>query len=307
MKKFIITTTILPPTEAIKQYDAMEDWQLIVTGDLKSPDEYPLNRGLYFDWRYQQQNYRDLCGLIGPNSTSRGRMIAVIEAWKLGADIICTIDDDNFPYDNWGKNIYLGKKTLVDVRGEDLCYNPLGRFDPNKWHRGFPLELLPTNPCKPYQMEIEPALQSNLWDGDPDVDAIVRLCLKPQMYFPRSITPFCGKRFMPINSQNTMFLAKYAMDWGPFAFIGRAEDIWAGYVFQAMHPDSTVYGEATVLHEQVRSMDSLYRDLEDELYGHRHTHRFLFDIEKDGLKQAMRNHFPALALEAWDLYRSHFA
>ena len=34
-KKFIITTTINYPTEAIKKFDSMEDWKLIVIGDKK--------------------------------------------------------------------------------------------------------------------------------------------------------------------------------------------------------------------------------------------------------------------------------
>jgi len=37
MKKFIISTTINPPTEAIKKFDNLKDWNLIISGDLKTP------------------------------------------------------------------------------------------------------------------------------------------------------------------------------------------------------------------------------------------------------------------------------
>ena len=48
MKKFIITTTINHPTEAIIKYDNLKDWQLIVIGDLKTPKNYKLKNGIYF-------------------------------------------------------------------------------------------------------------------------------------------------------------------------------------------------------------------------------------------------------------------
>jgi hypothetical protein len=45
MRKIIVTTTINPPTEAILKFDAMEDWDLVVIGDLKTPKDYALKRG----------------------------------------------------------------------------------------------------------------------------------------------------------------------------------------------------------------------------------------------------------------------
>ncbi|MCL5053068.1 MAG: hypothetical protein M1447_04525 [Gammaproteobacteria bacterium] len=47
MMKTIVTTTINPPTEAIRRYDEMEDWNLIVIGDRKTPSDYRLERGRY--------------------------------------------------------------------------------------------------------------------------------------------------------------------------------------------------------------------------------------------------------------------
>jgi len=42
MKKVIVTTTINAPTEAIRRFDVMPDWHLIVIGDLKTPEDYVL-------------------------------------------------------------------------------------------------------------------------------------------------------------------------------------------------------------------------------------------------------------------------
>ena len=44
MKKVIVTTTINKPTIAIKKFDEMKDWTLIVVGDLKTPKNYKLKR-----------------------------------------------------------------------------------------------------------------------------------------------------------------------------------------------------------------------------------------------------------------------
>jgi hypothetical protein len=36
MKKYIATTTINPPTEALIKYSKLKDWTVIVAGDLKT-------------------------------------------------------------------------------------------------------------------------------------------------------------------------------------------------------------------------------------------------------------------------------
>ena len=41
MKKYIVTTTIQPPTEATLKFTEKKDWKLIVVGDTKTPhNEY---------------------------------------------------------------------------------------------------------------------------------------------------------------------------------------------------------------------------------------------------------------------------
>ena len=38
MKKYIVTTTIQSPTKATIKYSEMSDWQLVVVGDKKTPE-----------------------------------------------------------------------------------------------------------------------------------------------------------------------------------------------------------------------------------------------------------------------------
>ena len=110
MKKFIISTTINPPTEAIKKFDNLKDWNLIVSGDLKTPPNYKLKNGIYISPKDQEKISKKLSNLIGWNCIQR-RNFAMIMAYKQGADIIATIDDDNIPFANWGKNLLIEKKS----------------------------------------------------------------------------------------------------------------------------------------------------------------------------------------------------
>ena len=103
MLKAIVTTTINPPTEALIKFAEMKDWKLFVAGDLKTPHE------AYKDWNYihpeeQSKKYEKLSQLIGWNCIQR-RNIGYIEAYKWGARIIASVDDDNIPYENWGETL----------------------------------------------------------------------------------------------------------------------------------------------------------------------------------------------------------
>ena len=98
MKKIIATTTINPPTEALLKYASMPDWHVIVAGDLRTPhDLYEnLDNVTYLSPDNQLENYPVLSELIGWKCIQR-RNFAILEAYKLGADIIAIIDDDNIP------------------------------------------------------------------------------------------------------------------------------------------------------------------------------------------------------------------
>ena len=45
--KFIISTTINSPTEAIKRFDNMHHWKLVVVGDKKTPKNFKLKNGVF--------------------------------------------------------------------------------------------------------------------------------------------------------------------------------------------------------------------------------------------------------------------
>ena len=101
MRKVIVTTTINPPTEAIRLYDAMVDWQLIVIGDLKTPKDYRLDRGTYIDPAGQEKYDKALSDALGWNCIQR-RNFALLVAHDMKADVVAVVDDDNIPLLGWG-------------------------------------------------------------------------------------------------------------------------------------------------------------------------------------------------------------
>ena len=47
MTKVIVTTTINPPTEALRKFGAMPDWELVVIGDKKTPSDFHIEGATY--------------------------------------------------------------------------------------------------------------------------------------------------------------------------------------------------------------------------------------------------------------------
>ena len=94
LKKFIVCTSINKPTLAIKKFDAMRDWKLVVVGDKKTPKNYKLKNGNYLSPSAQEKIDKKLSELIGWNCIQR-RNFGILYAWKSGADIVAVVDDDN--------------------------------------------------------------------------------------------------------------------------------------------------------------------------------------------------------------------
>lgn len=112
MKKIIVATTINQPTEAIRKFDALDGWELIVIGDKKTPKDYALERGTYAGPEAQEAFAKPLSDALGWNLVQR-RNIGYLMAYDRGADVIATVDDDNIPYDFWGAEPLVGGPATV--------------------------------------------------------------------------------------------------------------------------------------------------------------------------------------------------
>ena len=300
MKKFIVTTTINPVTEAIDLFDSMPDWTLIVIGDKKTPAGYRLSRGQYISPEQQEKISPGLSAAIGWNCIQR-RNIGLLLAYQQGADIVAVIDDDNIPLPGWGQNLMLGQHTEVDYYESDQdCFDPVGATNhANLWHRGFPLQMLSTRKYgTPLKRTILPAIQADFWNGDPDIDAICRMEHAPDCDFDRSCFPMASNKLSPFNSQNTFLSRSVIPDYFLFPHVGRMDDIWAAFYVQSLG-HQVVFGAPSVY--QQRNEHDLTVDFTKEVLGYENNHRIVADLNRD--PESIKNYLPGRSIYAWQLYQ----
>lgn len=304
MKRFIVTTTINSPTEATLKFCQKQDWEFVIVGDLKTPhDEYyklveKYSNVIYLDPNLQEILYKNLSDAIGWNKVMR-RNIGYLCAYQRGAGIIASIDDDNIPYDNWGKNINIGKEVIVDCwTSENGIFDPLSVTNAKHiWHRGYPSELIPTRHNIKYMGKVKRTvlIQADLWDGVPDIDATNRIIHEPRLKLE---TPdlFCSTNIAPFNSQNTFLSREIIPEYMVIPYIDRMDDIWASYIIQKKFPNSVVFSKPSVYQERHEPHTRNIKDLKDEILGYEHTLDFIngkFEL-------------PELAQKAYDIYRESF-
>ena len=201
LKKFIVCTSINKPTLAVKKFDLMKDWNLVIVGDKKTKKNYKLKNGVYLSPKKQEKIDKKLSDLIGWNCIQR-RNFGILYAWKNGADIVAVVDDDNIPYKNWGKNLLINNKTKVNFyKTNALAFDPISATNhKNLWHRGFPIQILDRrNNVKKQQKIIKPDIQADFWNGDPDIDAICRMEHHPICKFKDKYFPLASNKVSPFN------------------------------------------------------------------------------------------------------------
>lgn len=319
MKRAIVTTTINPPTEALMKFlkiAYVDDWHLFIVGDQKTPhEEYKKleSKGVmtYITPDDQEAMSVELSDAIGWNCIQR-RNFGLIAAYNWGAEIIATIDDDNIPYDGWGRNCRVGTRAEISLFSPGMpVFDPLFMLSPEIWHRGFPIQLLPDRrPSMPRRAKREVLVQADLWDGDPDVDAVCRIAIHPEISFQQGLPDFGGTVMGPFNSQNTFLHRDCFPDYFLFPHIGRMDDIFASYYVQAKFPDSVIYAKASVF--QDRNIHDLSKDLDAELIGYKHALDFVNWVQDpkhghfDGGLQLWPEFMPRKAIDAFKLYRDCF-
>lgn len=303
MKKVLVTTTISSPTEAIEGFQAMRDWDLVVVGDLKTPKDYHLDRGVYVTPQEQEKYDRALSDAIGWNSIQR-RNFGFLWARDMKADIVAVVDDDNIPLQGWGQNLLLGQEIEVDYYETDLpAFDPVGATNhKNLWHRGFPLQLLPRRDySRKTRKKIRVDVQADFWNGDPDIDAICRMEHAPECNFDAKYFPMASNKIGPFNSQNTFLRGDLLKDYFVIPHVGRMDDIWAGYHLQAKGY-RVVYNRASVY--QKRHVHDLTRDMKGEYLGYEHNLQIVQDLAVD--PGALLAYLPGRAAWAFQLYQRHF-
>lgn len=302
LKKFIVTTTINPVTEAIDLFDSLPDWNLIVIGDKKTPEGYKLGNGLYVSPTDQEKLAPELSEAIGWNCIQR-RNFGLLLAYRYGADVVAVVDDDNIPLPGWGDNLMIGSSVEVNYyETEQNCFDPVGATNhPHLWHRGFPLQMLSKRDyTKQSKKFITPAIQADFWNDDPDIDAVCRMEHAPECEFDSTCFPIASNKIAPFNSQNTFLSRSVIPDYFLFPHVGRMDDIWAAFYVQSLG-HRVVFGPASVY--QRRNEHDLTVDFTKEVIGYENNHRLLSDLYQD--PESITKYLSGRSIRAWQLYKKY--
>jgi len=303
LKKFIVCTSINKPTLAVKKFDAMKDWELVIVGDKKTPKNYKLKNGIYLSPKKQENIDKKLSDLIGWNCIQR-RNFGILYAWKNGADIVAVVDDDNIPYKNWGKKLLIDKKTKTNFYNtKSVAFDPISVTNhKNLWHRGFPIQILDQRNNAKKQTKIMKAdIQADFWNGDPDIDAICRMEHHPICKFKDKYFPLASNQVSPFNSQNTFISKKVLPHYFLFPHIGRMDDIWASF-YVLSKGFKVVYNKASVF--QKRNEHDLTKDMLKEFIGYENNLNLIKDLKKN--INNINSYIPERSRLAFLRYQTHF-
>jgi hypothetical protein len=233
--KYIIITSIFEPTEAVKEFAKMSDYELIVVGDKKSPAHYVCKNVTFLNVEQQNQMDNNLIKILPYNHYCR-KMIGYLVAIQNGADYIVDTDDDNIPKQKWSFPDFVGE---YDFLPSDIGFvNIYQLYTKQKiWPRGLPLKLI----NKQFDLEnklSEKKCNIGIWQGladeDPDVDAIYRLTSDIPCNFSERRPVVLGKgTICPYNTQNTMIRKElFPLMYLPTYVTFRFTDILRGLISQ---------------------------------------------------------------------------
>jgi len=311
MKYAIVLTTINVPhvvgdyMDNIEKFGHAQDVEIIVVGDRKTPIEAEqyvtsLGRNNVHYMSVQTQNdwlaqFDRLPGMIPWNSDNR-RNVGYLKAAEDGADVIISIDDDNWPLldeDFIEGHSIVGKALMTEdcpeVRSPGNNWVNICTLIQQPWAddyyfriypRGFPYRERYMDTFQPQPAEQEDGrvvLNEGLWNGNPDVDASTRLSWPGRVEVNTRTRYTLGRnQWSPFNSQNTAFHRDIlpVMYFVPMNFlynglvVDRFGDIWMGYLaLKVIHAigERATFGPPIVVHN--RNVHSLLNDLKAELGG----------------------------------------
>lgn len=304
MKTAIVTTTINVPQLLLKyaenaHYYGHREVEFIVIGDRKSPaaaSEFCKNLERFYPCAYwdvaaqreRMSEFPDLWQHLPFDSIQR-RNIGMLLAWESGADVIVTIDDDNFvtTHDFIAHHAIAGTVRRQRAYGStsgwfNVC--SILRVDNNVefYHRGFPQHTRwaeANDFVTEETITARVAVNAGLWLDDPDIDAITRMNRQPIV---RGFIPeWSGNialqpgTWSPFNSQNTAMMRDIIPAYFLSPYVGRYDDIWASYIVDRIAEhlgDVIAFGEPLV--RQQRNPHDLWKDLNAERIGMQLTDEF---------------------------------
>ncbi len=223
-----------------------------------------------------------------PYNSDNRRNVGFLMALDRGAELLISIDDDNFCLDDSdfvGEHAVVGEELDVDESESSDGWFNIGTLLTTSapaeiFPRGFPYFArgkAQTRVSVPQRRRARVAMNAGLWLSDPDVDAISRIAIAPRVTSADAGAHFLGANtWSPINTQNTAiardaiaayYYVRMGFDLGGLS-IDRYGDILSGYLCAAC---VKARGEAIRIGSPVadhrRTPHNLFKDLYHELAG----------------------------------------
>ena len=196
------------------------------------------------EWQNEFMERLGMKGLIPIDSDNR-RNIGYLMALDRGAEVIISIDDDNFCIE--GKHFFQEHRAVGMIFGlperesSTGWYNVCADSGANFYPRGFPYRQRERRKAQITfaARNVAVAVNQGLWIGDPDVDALTWLGHPNVKLRWQEVDSYCvgPKTWLPINSQNTAVSREAMMAYYfiPMNECGmdRMGDIFQGYFLEA--------------------------------------------------------------------------
>ena len=297
MKTTIVTTTINIPVLLLRyaqnaKYYGHSNVDFVVIGDRKSPADtadFCKQVEQHYACAYldiaAQKKYLDRFPALWEHlrfDSIQRRNIGILLAYEKGADLVITIDDDNFVMDQ----DFVGLHRRAGMIRELPCYGSTSGFlnvcsfleadhGVQFYHRGFPQKMRWNEPSQFISVQRSMrrvAVNAGFWLDNPDIDALTRMERQPvvrglKANWSGNIALQPGT-WSPFNSQNTALMRDVVPAYFLSPYIGRYDDIWASYIVAriAQHLGDVIsFGEPLV--RQERNPHDLWKDLDQERNG----------------------------------------
>ena len=295
-KKCVIITTINEPTETIRKHINNKEYDVIIVGDLKTPDSYKNEDCVFLDVDSQKKIFPELCDLIPYNHYGR-KNLGYLYAIKKGYEIIYETDDDNIPHENFDHVLDFSDlpQTIKDSKFQWI--NIFKYFTNNNWiwPRGYPLSNIKQNSKPNFEFDNskskkDVAIINGLVENDPDVDAIFRLICNHKVDWDKDKKVIISnENTCPFNTQNTFWIDRslFIALLIPCSVTFRYCDILKGIIANILlkHFDrNMVYTSPNVT--QLRNEHDLMEDFESEVpmyLANENIVSKLMDLKLEGL------------------------
>lgn len=277
MNSACVITTINPPTEAIKKWEALFPHRTVVIGDEKTPRDWVCGDAHFYSIESQKKLPLESVPQTPEKHYAR-KNIGYLQAMLLRPECIYDTDDDNAPLESWKQRsescaVRFVNKASCELGWCNIYHLLCNRTTHNFWPRGLPLNHIEDNAYVDDNIIVDEfPIQQGLADGSPDVDAIYRLVDGTRTGFGNygSIALPDGV-WSPFNSQSTWWFPEaYPLMYLPVTASFRMTDIWRSFVAQRC---LWAMGKRVVFHspseaDQDRNPHDLMADFSDEIPGY---------------------------------------